>query len=72
MARQDVLRMSPEQLYTRMTQSEPGEPVVALDVRTAAAVSYQPDQIPSTRWLPLAEVVEQAAILPRNTTIVTY
>jgi rhodanese-related sulfurtransferase len=52
-----------------MTQ---GEPVVVLDVRTAAAVSYQPDQIPGTRWLPLAEVVEQAAILPRNATIVTY
>ncbi len=69
MASQGVPRMSPEQLYTRMAQ---GEPVVALDVRTAAAVSFQPDQIPGTRWLPLSEVVEQAATLPRNATIVTY
>ncbi len=69
MASQGVPRMSPEQLYTRMAQ---GESVVALDVRTAAAVSFQPDQIPGTRWLPLSEVVEQAATLPRNATIVTY
>ena len=69
MASQGVPGMSPEQLYTRMAQ---GEPVVVLDVRTAAAVSYQPEQIPGTRWLSLAEVVEQAAILPRNATIVTY
>ena len=51
MASQGVPRMSPEQLYTRMAQ---GESVVALDVRTAAAVSFQPDQIPGTRWLPLS------------------
>ena len=69
MPSQDVPRMTAEQLYTRMRK---GEPVVVLDVRTAAAVSYQPDQIPGTRWLPLAEVVEQAAVLPRNATIVTY
>ena len=49
-----------------------GEPVIALDVRTAAAISFQPDQIPGSRWLPLAEVVEQAAGLPRNVTIATY
>ena len=69
MASQDVPRLTAEQLYTRMAQ---GEPVIALDVRTAAAVRFQPDQIPGSHWLPLAEVVERAATLPRHTTIATY
>lgn len=69
MASPDVPRMSPKQLYTLMSE---GEPVIALDVRSAAAIRYQPDQVPGSRWLPLAEVVEQAASLPRNVTIATY
>lgn len=69
MASQDVPRISPEQLYSLMSK---GEPVIALDVRTAAAIRHQPDQIPGTRWLPLAEVVEQAASLPRHVTIAIY
>jgi rhodanese-related sulfurtransferase len=66
---QDVPRMSPEELYTRMAQ---GEAVVILDVRTTDGLSVHPDQIPGTRWLPLAEVVQQADTLPRQKTIVTY
>jgi len=66
---QDVPRMSPEELYTRMMQ---GEGVVVLDVRTADGLSVHPYQIPSTRWLPLAEVVQQADTLSRQRTIVTY
>ena len=66
---QDVPRMSPEELYTRMAQ---GEAVVVLDVRTMDGLSVHPDQIPGTRWLPLAEVVQQADTLPRQKTIVTY
>jgi rhodanese-related sulfurtransferase len=69
MEMQDVPRMNPEELYTRMAQ---GEAVVVLDVRTADGLSVQPDQIPGTRWLPLAEVVQQADTLPRQRTIVTY
>jgi rhodanese-related sulfurtransferase len=66
---QDIPRMSPEELYTRMAQ---GEAVVVLDVRTTDGLSVHPDQIPGTRWLPLAEVVQQADTLPRQRTIVTY
>ena len=66
---QDVPRMSAEELYTRMAQ---GEAVVVLDVRTTDGLSVHPDQIPGTRWLPLAEVVQQANTLPRQRTIVTY
>jgi len=66
---QDAPRMSPEELYTRMAQ---GEGVVVFDVRTADGLSVHPYQIPSTRWLPLAEVVQQADMLPRHCTIVTY
>jgi rhodanese-related sulfurtransferase len=69
MDRQDVPRMSPEELYTRMAQ---GEAVVVLDVRTTDGLSVHPDQIPGTRWLPLADVVQQADTLPRQRTIVTY
>jgi rhodanese-related sulfurtransferase len=66
---QDVPRMSPVELYTRMVQ---GEEVVVMDVRTADSLSVRAYQIPSTRWLPLAEVVQQADTLPRQRTIVTY
>jgi rhodanese-related sulfurtransferase len=66
---QDVPRMSAGELYTRMAQ---GETVVVLDVRTADGLSVHPDQIPGTRWLPLAEVVQMADTLPRRKTIVTY
>ncbi len=66
---QDVPRMSPEELYTRMAQ---GEAVVVLDVRTTDGLSVHPDQIPGTRWLPLADVVQQVDTLPRQRTIVTY
>lgn len=66
---QDVPRMSPEELYTRMMQ---GEGVVVVDVRTADGLSVHPYQIPGTRWLPLAEVVQRADMLPRQGTIVTY
>ena len=69
MEMQDVPRMSPEELYTRMTQ---GEGVVVVDVRTADGLSVRPYQIFGTRWLPLAEVVQQADTLPRHRTIVTY
>jgi len=61
--------MSPQGLYTRMTQ---GEMVVVLDVRTRDGLGVHPSQIPGTRWLPLAEVVQQADTLPRQGTIVTY
>lgn len=69
MEMQDVPRMSPEKLYTRMAQ---GEGVVVMDVRTVDGLSVHPYQIPGARWLPLAEVVQQAETLPRQGTIVTY
>lgn len=69
METQDALRMSPEELHARMAQ---GEGVVMLDVRTEDALSVYPYQIPGARWLPLAEVVQQADTLPRQGTIVTY
>jgi rhodanese-related sulfurtransferase len=57
MAAQDALRMSPEELHARIGR---GEPVVIVDVRTEDALSVHPDQIPGSRWLPLASVVERA------------
>ena len=52
--------------------NDPEEGVVVLDVRTADGLSVRPYQICGTRWLPLAEVVQQADTLPRPRTIVTY
>lgn len=69
MAAQDALRMSPEELHARIGR---GEPVVTVDVRTEDALSVHPYQIPGSRWLPLASVVEQVHTLPRQSTIVCY
>jgi len=69
MAAQDALRMSPEELHTRI---ERGDPVVVVDVRTEDALSVHPYQIPGSRWLPLASVVAQVPTLPRQGTIVCY
>ena len=69
MEMQDVPRMSSDELYTRMSK---GDAVVILDVRTKDALTVKPEQIPGARWLPLADVVQQADTLPRHRTIVTY
>ena len=69
MATPDALRMSPEELHARLAR---GEAVVVVDVRTEDALSAHPFQIPGSRWLPLASVVEQAHTLPRQSTIVCY
>jgi len=69
MATQDVLRMTPEELHARLAQ---GGGVVVLDVRTEDALRVHPYQIPGARWLPLAEVVQQAGTLPRGGTIAVY
>ncbi len=62
-------RISAEQLQNWMGQ---GERVVVVDVRTEDALNVHPYQIPETRWLPLAAVVEQVDTLPRQGAIVTY
>jgi rhodanese-related sulfurtransferase len=69
MAVQNVPRLDPEELRARRAA---GGKVVVLDVRTADARVVQPVQIPGARWLPLADVVQHAASLPRDATIVTY
>ena len=69
MEMQDVPRISPEELQARMAQNGT---VVPLDVRTKDGLSVNPHQIPGTTWLPLADVVQLAATLPRKRTIVTY
>ena len=70
METQHVPRISAEQLQNWMGQGE--RVVVAVDVRTEDALNVHPYQIPETRWLPLAAVVQQADTLPRQGTIVTY
>ena len=69
MASQDVPRITAQELRARTTR---GEAVIPLDVRTAAAIGFQPEQIPGSRWLPLADVVERAGTLPRDALIATY
>jgi hypothetical protein len=43
-----------------------------LDVRTEDALNVHPYKIAGAHWVPLASVVEQAHMLPRHSTIVTY
>jgi rhodanese-related sulfurtransferase len=69
MSTQDALRMTPDELHARLDR---GEPVIILDVRTEDARKVHPYQIPGTRWLPLALVVEHAKSLPWWGTIVCY
>jgi rhodanese-related sulfurtransferase len=65
----DALRLSAEEVHARIVQ---GKPVIIVDVRTEDALSVHPYQIPGSRWLPLAAVVEQVHTLPRQSTIVCY
>lgn len=64
-----VTRWRAEELRSRRAQ---GEAILTLDVRSPDARVVHPYEIPGSRWLPLAEVVEQAVTLPREAAIVTY
>jgi rhodanese-related sulfurtransferase len=64
-----VTRLVAEDLRSRRAQ---GETILPLDVRSPDARVVHPYEIPGSRWLPLSEVVEQAAALPRSTAIVVY
>jgi rhodanese-related sulfurtransferase len=69
MATADAPRMSPQELYARITKQEA---VTILDVRTEAALTINPYKIPGARWMPLSSVVEQAQHLPRQGMVVAY
>jgi rhodanese-related sulfurtransferase len=64
-----VTRWLAEEIRSRRAR---GEAVLPLDVRTPDARVVHPYEIPGSRWLPLSEVVERAATLPRDTAIVAY
>ena len=66
---QDIERLSPEELRALRARNER---LLLLDVRTGDARAMHPEEIPGTRWLPLAEVVQSANTLPRDAAIVTY
>jgi rhodanese-related sulfurtransferase len=69
MAVKRVTRLVAEDLRSRRSQ---GETILTLDVRSPDARVVHPYEIPGSRWLPLSEVVEQAAALPRGDAIVVY
>jgi rhodanese-related sulfurtransferase len=69
MTMREVVRWSPEELRRQRAR---GDDVLVLDVRTRDARVVLPYEIPGARWLPLAQVVQQAETLPREATIVTY
>ena len=64
-----VTRWMAEEIRSRRAQ---GEEILTLDVRTPDARVVYPYEIPGSRWLPLAEVVQHSTGLPRDTTIVAY
>ncbi len=65
----EVPRMSPEELHSRIARKQD---LVVLDVRTEDALSADPYQIPGSRWLPLAELAQQANMIPRHATVAIY
>lgn len=69
MAAKRVTRWAPEELRSRRAR---GETILTLDVRTPDARVVHPYEIPGSRWLPLAEVVQHSTALPRDTAIVAY
>jgi rhodanese-related sulfurtransferase len=69
MAAKRVARLMAEEL--RMRRSK-GEAILTLDVRSPDARVVHPYEIPGSRWLPLSEVVDQVAALPRGPAIVVY
>ncbi len=69
MATPEAPRLSPEELYSRVTKKEA---LIILDVRTEDALNLHPDKIRGARWMPLSSVVEQARQLPRHSTVVAY
>ncbi len=69
MAAKRITRWAPEELRSRRAR---GEAILTLDVRTADARVVHPYEIPGSRWLPLAEVVQHSTALPRDTAIVAY
>jgi rhodanese-related sulfurtransferase len=64
-----ITRWAAEELRSRRAQ---GEAILPLDVRTPDARVVHPYEIPGSRWLPLSEVVNQAAALPRDAAIIAY
>jgi len=69
MAAKNVTHWAAEEIRSRRAR---GEAILPLDVRTLDARVVHPYEIPGSRWLPLAEVVQHASALPRDTAIVTY
>ncbi len=69
MAAKRVTRWAPEEVRSRRAR---GEAILTLDVRTSDARVVHPYEIPGSRWLPLAEVVQHSTALPRDAAIVAY
>ena len=69
MAAKRITRWAPEEVRSRRAR---GEAILTLDVRTPDARVVHPYEIPGSRWLPLAEVVQHSTALPRDATIVAY
>jgi len=69
LAFQNLSRLKAEEVRARTAR---GENLLTIDVRTDSARVAQPCEIPGSRWLPLADVVQYATHLPRDVTIVTY
>jgi len=69
MGAKKIARWTAAELRSRRAR---GETILTLDVRSPDARIVQPYEIPGSRWLPLAEVVERAKELPRDAAIVAY
>jgi len=64
-----VTRWEAEEVRARRAR---GQAILTLDVRSPDARVVHPFEIPGSRWLPLADVVQYASSLPRDVAIVTY
>ncbi len=69
MAFSNLVRWHAEELHARMAR---GEEIFVIDVRSRDDRTEDPEAVPSAHWVPLADLIQYTAQLPRDVTIVTY
>ena len=69
MAFSNLLRWQADELYSRIAGAEE---IFIIDVRNSDDRVETPEEITGAHWVPLADLIQSEAQLPRDATIVAY
>lgn len=69
MAFSNLLRWQADELYSRIAGAEE---IFIIDVRNSDDRVEIPEEITGAHWVPLADLIQSEAQLPRDATIVAY